>query len=44
MSSQYRVNNPPAMIVRDFIAGMTDDYFLRHCQENLIPRILPDHY
>ncbi|TET92680.1 MAG: HD domain-containing protein [Desulfobacteraceae bacterium] len=44
MSSQYRDNNPPAMIVRDFIAGMTDDYFLRQCQENLMPQILSGRY
>jgi len=44
MSSQYRDNNPPAMIVRDFIAGMTDDYFLNQCQENLMPQILSGRY
>lgn len=44
VSSQYRDNNPPAMIVRDFIAGMTDDYFLRQCQENLMPQILSGRY
>lgn len=40
ISSQYRNNTPKAMIVRDFIAGMTDDYFLWQCQENLMPQIL----
>ena len=44
MSSQYREDNPLAMMVRDFIAGMTDDYFLRQCQENLIPQTLSDRY
>ena len=44
MSSQYRDNTPLAMIVRDFISGMTDDYFLRQCQENLMPQILSGHY
>jgi len=44
VSSQYRDNNPPAMIVRDFIAGMTDDYFLRQCQESLMPQILSGRY
>jgi len=44
MSSSYRDNNPPAMIVRGFIAGMTDDYFLRQCQENLMPQILSGRY
>lgn len=28
-SAQYREETPPAAIVRDFIAGMTDAYFLR---------------
>jgi len=44
MSFQYRDNTSPAMIVRDFVAGMTDDYFLRQCQENLMPQILSGHY
>jgi dGTPase len=39
MSSEYRDKTPPAGIVRDFIAGMTDEYFLGQCQKNLIPRI-----
>ncbi len=44
MSPQYPDNNPPAMIIRDFIAGMTDDYFLCQCQENLMPQILSGRY
>jgi len=44
MSSQYRDATPLAMIVRDFISGMTDDYFLRQCQENLMPQILSGRY
>lgn len=44
MSSQYRDTTPPGMIVRDFIAGMTDDYFLRQCQENIMPQILSGRY
>lgn len=44
MSHQYRDSNPPAMVVRDFVAGMTDDYFLRQCQENLMPQILSGRY
>jgi len=28
-SPDYRETTPPAAIARDFIAGMTDDYFLR---------------
>jgi dGTPase len=38
MSPKYRDNTPPAGIVRDFIAGMTDEYFLDQCQQNLIPQ------
>jgi len=44
MSPRYVENNPPALTVCDFIAGMTDDYFLRQCQENLVPQIIVDHY
>ena len=44
MSSQYGKKTPAAMIVRDFIAGMTDDYFLRQCQENFMPRLILGHY
>lgn len=44
MSVQYRDNTPDAMIVRDFIAGMTDDFFLRQCQANLMPQIIPNRY
>jgi dGTPase len=44
MSSHYRDSTPLAMIVRDFIAGMTDDYFLCQCQENLMPQILSGRY
>ena len=39
MSLEYRENTPDAEIVRDFIAGMTDDYFLTQCEKRLIPRI-----
>ena len=44
MSSHYRDTAPLALIVRDFIAGMTDDYFLCQCQENLIPQVLSGRY
>ena len=44
MSSRYRDSAPPGMIVRDFIAGMTDDYFLRQCQENIMPQIISGRY
>ena len=44
MPSRYRDTIPHAMIVRDFIAGMTDDYFLRQCQQNLIPQVVSGRY
>ena len=39
MSTTYKDQTLPAEMVRDFIAGMTDDYFLRQCEKNLIPQI-----
>ncbi len=39
MSPQYRKETTPAGIVRDFIAGMTDEYFLDQCRKRLIPQI-----
>ncbi|MFH1488492.1 MAG: phosphohydrolase, partial [Pseudomonadota bacterium] len=39
MSSDYRDNTSHAGIVRDFIAGMTDAYFLGQCQKQLIPQM-----
>jgi dGTPase len=38
MSSEYGRDTPSAGIVRDFIAGMTDDYFLAQCHKHLIPQ------
>jgi len=38
MSSEYRNQTSKAAVVRDFIAGMTDDYFLTQCHKNLIPQ------
>jgi dGTPase len=38
MSSAYGTDTPSAGIVRDFIAGMTDDYFLAQCHKHLIPQ------
>jgi dGTPase len=38
MSDQYREKTSLAGIVRDFIAGMTDEYFLNQCYKNLIPQ------
>jgi dGTPase len=38
MSLEYKQKTPPAEIVRDFVAGMTDEYFLGQCQKYLIPQ------
>lgn len=32
MSEEYRAQHSPAAMVRDYIAGMTDDYFLRQAR------------
>jgi len=37
MSDTYKNGATPAEIVRDFIAGMTDAYFLRQCPHDLRP-------
>ncbi len=39
MSSLYKEKTPPAGIVRDFIAGMTDEFFLNQCRKNFVPAI-----
>jgi dGTPase len=36
----YRANTPAPEIVRDYIAGMTDEYFLKECNKLLFPRRL----
>ena len=33
MSEEYLHNHPPAAIVRDYLAGMTDDFFLRQAEQ-----------
>jgi dGTPase len=38
MSDAYVGNHSTCEIVRDFIAGMTDQYFLRQCPEQLRPK------
>lgn len=40
MSPEYR-DQPSVVVVRDFIAGMTDAYFLRTGRDLLIPKELP---
>jgi dGTPase len=39
MSSEYKGNTSDAEIVRDFMAGMTDDFFLAQCKKRLMPSI-----
>lgn len=39
MSQDYMAQKRPAAIVRDFVAGMTDEYFLGQCRKNLIPEM-----
>lgn len=39
MSADYIESHNSAEIVRDFIAGMTDQYFLRLCPPDLVPEI-----
>ncbi|MFH2099287.1 MAG: HD domain-containing protein [Pseudomonadota bacterium] len=38
-SGQYRDRHSPGEIVRDFISGMTDQYFLMQCPEPLRPKM-----
>ncbi len=41
MSRRYMEETVPAGIVRDFVAGMTDEYFLSQCRKKLIPEMQP---
>ncbi len=41
MSESYTARHQEEEIVRDFIAGMTDHYFLRQCPEHLRPKPRP---
>jgi dGTPase len=38
MSTGYQEKTPTAGMVRDFIAGMTDEFFMDQCQKHLIPK------
>lgn len=38
MSAQYREGHQPAEMVRDFISGMTDHYFLDQCPADMRPQ------
>jgi len=40
MAPVYLNTSPAEMVVRDFISGMTDTYFLRLCPEALRPRVI----
>ena len=40
MSPRYLADHRPEEIVRDFIAGMTDRYFIRQCPEGMRPRTM----
>ena len=42
MNLDYQRQHEPAEIVRDFIAGMTDQYFLKQCPEEMRPNIKAD--
>lgn len=39
MSLSYRKETPPAEVVRDFVSGMTDEYFLAQCKAHLVPSV-----
>jgi dGTPase len=41
MSQEYRKKTTAPGIVRDFIAGMTDEYFLDQCRKYFIPELRP---
>ena len=41
MGEDYFQKAPPAVIVRDYLASMTDATFLRQCQELFFPQPLP---
>jgi len=41
MDEEYLKQVPPATIVRDYLASMTDANFLRQCQELFFPQPLP---
>jgi dGTPase len=40
MTVEYIGKHRPAEIVRDFISGMTDQYFLEQCPESLRPKVI----
>jgi len=44
MSREYIDSHSPAEVVRDFIAGMTDEFFMRQCQLRLLPQRMPSRF
>lgn len=44
MAAQYTSQTSSAEVVRDFIAGMTDEYFLFQCRKHLVPQVLPSRF
>jgi dGTPase len=44
MSDNYRNSTSDAETVRDFIAGMTDEYFIEQCHRHLVPHITPTRF
>jgi len=44
MSQEYIDTHSPAEVVRDFIAGMTDDFFMRQCQLRFLPQRMPSRF
>lgn len=44
ISKTYQENTSPALIVRDFLAGMTDRYFEVKFQETILPRIVNERF
>jgi dGTPase len=44
MSRDYLDSHAPAEVVRDFVAGMTDEYFMRQCALRLLPQRMPSRF
>ncbi|MFP3869446.1 MAG: deoxyguanosinetriphosphate triphosphohydrolase family protein [Syntrophobacteria bacterium] len=44
MSRKYLDSHSPAEVVRDFIDGMTDEYFMKQCELRLLPQRMPSRF
>jgi len=44
MSREYIDSHSPPEVVRDFIAGMTDEFFMRQCNLRLLPQRMPSRF